>query len=272
MSSDRDTTRIVRSWLEDGVTALPDRVLDNVLGQLPQTPQRRHWWQARRNTFVSNTLKAALAGAAAVAVAAVMLGLYFGPSGGVGPPAPSPSPTPSPPAVEIAQAYIAARNAYDPERAREVLADNFVTTEPPDGYRDLSNLELAFDNHRAWGFQHSLGECREIEQPAATLPALVECDSLWTTEVHVRGDFPPTPETFHLRIRDGRITSVTHEASDFGWYFGPRSFYDDFLSEHLEFRELVDKNHNLEPEATREVIERLPDYFDLYEEWLDQQP
>jgi hypothetical protein len=31
MSTDRDTTRIVRSWLEEGVAALPDRVLDTVL-------------------------------------------------------------------------------------------------------------------------------------------------------------------------------------------------------------------------------------------------
>ena len=28
MSTDRETTRMVRSWLEEGVTALPDRVLD----------------------------------------------------------------------------------------------------------------------------------------------------------------------------------------------------------------------------------------------------
>ena len=41
MSTDRDVTRIVRSWLEEGVTALPDRVLDAVLDQLPATPQRR---------------------------------------------------------------------------------------------------------------------------------------------------------------------------------------------------------------------------------------
>ena len=48
MSTDRDTTRIVRSWLEEGVTALPDRVLDAVLDQVPATSQRRSWWPAWR--------------------------------------------------------------------------------------------------------------------------------------------------------------------------------------------------------------------------------
>jgi hypothetical protein len=41
MSTDRDVTSIVRSWLDEGVTALPDRVLDAVLDQVPATPQRR---------------------------------------------------------------------------------------------------------------------------------------------------------------------------------------------------------------------------------------
>ena len=31
MSTDREVTRIVQSWLEEGVNALPDRVLDSVL-------------------------------------------------------------------------------------------------------------------------------------------------------------------------------------------------------------------------------------------------
>ena len=48
MSTDRDTTRIVRSWLEEGATALPDRVLDAVLDQVPATSQRRSWWPAWR--------------------------------------------------------------------------------------------------------------------------------------------------------------------------------------------------------------------------------
>ena len=48
MSTERDSTRILRSWLELGATDLPDRVLDRVLDQLPATPQRRRWWPVRR--------------------------------------------------------------------------------------------------------------------------------------------------------------------------------------------------------------------------------
>ena len=69
MSAERDETRIVRSWLEEGVTVLPDRVLDAVLDRLPATPQRRAGWLARRFPFMNTTAKLALA-AAAVAVAA----------------------------------------------------------------------------------------------------------------------------------------------------------------------------------------------------------
>ena len=49
MTSEQDETRIVRAWLEDGVTVLPDRVLDDVLAQLPATRQSRplRWgWKA----------------------------------------------------------------------------------------------------------------------------------------------------------------------------------------------------------------------------------
>ncbi len=103
MSTDRDVTRIVRSWLEEGRTALPDRVLDAVLDQLPATPQRRAWWPARRFGEMNNLAKFALAAAVVVVVALVGINLLPR-SGGVtstgpGPassPAPSPSPTPAP--------------------------------------------------------------------------------------------------------------------------------------------------------------------------------
>ena len=96
MSTDRDVTRIVRSWLEDGVTALPDRVLDNVLDQLSTTPQRRSW--ARRFSYMTTYVKFALVAAAVLVVAVV--GYNFLPGrGGVGAPTASPSPSPAPLAV-----------------------------------------------------------------------------------------------------------------------------------------------------------------------------
>jgi hypothetical protein len=94
MSTDRDTTRLVRSWLEEGVTALPDRVLDTVLDQLPATPQRRPWWPARRSAPMSVYLKLAIAAAAAVLI--FVVGRSFLPSSNVGGPASAPPPTSTP--------------------------------------------------------------------------------------------------------------------------------------------------------------------------------
>jgi hypothetical protein len=94
MSTDRETTRLVRSWLEEGVTALPDRVLDAVLDQLPATPQRRHGsaWRVRS---MSNPVRIALAAAAAVVVALVGFRLLGPP---IGPGSPTLDPTVSAPA------------------------------------------------------------------------------------------------------------------------------------------------------------------------------
>lgn len=84
MSTDRDVTRIVRSWLDRGVTSLPDRVLDAVLHQLPATPQRRPWWPARRFKEMSNPLRIAAGAAAVVAIA--VAGINLLPKQGVGGP------------------------------------------------------------------------------------------------------------------------------------------------------------------------------------------
>ncbi|HJP71680.1 MAG TPA: hypothetical protein VJ975_08180 [Candidatus Limnocylindria bacterium] len=92
MSAERDTTRIVRSWLEDGVTRLPDYVLDAVLDELPRTSQRRViWWRARRLSTMNTTLKFGLA--AVVVAVALLIGLNYlggtstgGPDGGAATP------------------------------------------------------------------------------------------------------------------------------------------------------------------------------------------
>jgi hypothetical protein len=95
MSSDRDLTHIVRSWLDDGANVLSDRVLDEVLAQLPVIPQRRGpIWRAWRKQIMNGTTKLAAAGAFALAVAAVATALYFSRPAVV--PAGSPKPRHSP--------------------------------------------------------------------------------------------------------------------------------------------------------------------------------
>ena len=94
MSTDRDTTRIVRSWLEEGTTVIPDRVLDAVLDQVPATHQRRAWWPARRFSTLNAYVRLGLIAAAVLAVAIVGIG-FFGRSTNVGQPAPTKSSAPS---------------------------------------------------------------------------------------------------------------------------------------------------------------------------------
>ncbi|HVL52998.1 MAG TPA: hypothetical protein VM344_01910 [Vitreimonas sp.] len=97
MSFDPETTRIVRSWLDEGVTELPDRVLDTVLDELPATPQRRPIWSAWRTPIMNKIIATGL-GAAAVVIALVVGAQLFGTTaGGVGGPGPdATTPTPEP--------------------------------------------------------------------------------------------------------------------------------------------------------------------------------
>jgi hypothetical protein len=102
MTSERETTRIVRSWLEVGADRLPDRVLDSVLEQLPAHRQRRRpLWRPRRFTYMNRYAKVAIAAAAVLVVA--VLGYNMLPGNGPGDEAtptpivtPTPSPTPGP--------------------------------------------------------------------------------------------------------------------------------------------------------------------------------
>ncbi|HEX7171444.1 MAG TPA: hypothetical protein VF365_02430 [Candidatus Limnocylindria bacterium] len=121
MSTDRDTTRIVRSWLTTDENESADRILGTVLDRLDTTPQRRAtWWLARRFSDMHTFAKVAIAAAAVVALLLVGIVLLPGSRPSVGepdasasasalpsvPPTPSePSPTPDaafPPTGELA--------------------------------------------------------------------------------------------------------------------------------------------------------------------------
>ena len=127
MSTERDVTRIVRSWLEEGATALPDRVLDKVLDRLPATHQRRPLWSVRKVGEMNTPLRIALAAAAVLVVA--LIGLNVMPRQGViGGPSPtvpaSPSATPSPSASRAALNQLDMAKTLKPGTYR--VADPYV--------------------------------------------------------------------------------------------------------------------------------------------------
>jgi hypothetical protein len=102
MSTDQETTHAVRSWLEAGVTRLPDRILDTVLDQVPATPQRRAMWPAWRSKLMNSYLKLAMVAAGVLLVAVV--GFQHLPNlAGPGSPtaAPTPALTPLPTQIPI---------------------------------------------------------------------------------------------------------------------------------------------------------------------------
>lgn len=102
MSTDRDVQRIVESWLEEGVTQLPDRVLDSVLDQLPATPQRRATWRmARTSPLLKITVRLAVAAAVVLALA-FGIRVLSGPNVGTNA-EPTPTPTPGPSASPISR-------------------------------------------------------------------------------------------------------------------------------------------------------------------------
>jgi len=72
--------------MDEGVTELPDRLLDLVLDQIPATPQRRPPWLARRFPPMNTYTRLGLIAAAVLAVAIVGIGLFARPWD-VGPPA-----------------------------------------------------------------------------------------------------------------------------------------------------------------------------------------
>jgi hypothetical protein len=137
MSTDRDTTRIVRSWLMTDEHESADRVLHAVLDRLDTTPQRRlTWWPARRSPEMNTFAKFGLA-AAAMAVA-TLLGYNYLVSlniGGPGPGDPTPAATPSPSPMPLP---ISSSTAAQLEPGTYVAGDPFslrVTFTVPDGWR-----------------------------------------------------------------------------------------------------------------------------------------
>ena len=78
MSTDIDTTRVVRSWLREDAHESADRLLNEVVAALDQTPQHRSRWPALRLGSMNVDMKLGLYAAAVLAVIALVINLLPG--------------------------------------------------------------------------------------------------------------------------------------------------------------------------------------------------
>ena len=93
MTTDRDLTRALQSWLHEDAHENADRVLDRLLDEVARTPQRRAPWTVWRFALARTAMGIGLA--AALVVAAV-IGFQVLSGADVGGPAPIESPRASP--------------------------------------------------------------------------------------------------------------------------------------------------------------------------------
>ena len=133
MSTDRETTRIVRSWLRTDGHESADRVLDAVLDSLDTTPQRRAtWWPARRLPEMNNSAKLALGAAAVVVAALIGFNVLVGGGSIGGPDIDANDPTPGPTSAggeAVVRAWVDAVNEDDREALIALTADRVATAD-----------------------------------------------------------------------------------------------------------------------------------------------
>ena len=111
---------------------------------------------------------------------------------------------PSP--VEVAERYIAARNAYDAETARRLLADNVDLLELDLHGATVDELDLYFEMLRTFDQQLLNAECLES---GVAEPVLVTCSyDLDTALQHAIG-YPTMRSRFIFYIADGLIVRGT---------------------------------------------------------------
>ena len=104
MSPDREIDLVLNTWLEDGPTGAPDRVLDALTDRIAHQSQRPAWRLHWRPTTMQPVFKFGVGIAAVLLIAIVGWNLLPASQSGVGGPSatPAPTPTPSPTATPIA--------------------------------------------------------------------------------------------------------------------------------------------------------------------------
>lgn len=193
---------------------------------------------------------------------------------------------PSP--VEVAETFMAVRNAYDIEKVMAMVADDAGTAP-----RTLRGAEFAlvFEAEEVYGVRYQPFECGEDSDLAwAGGDASVTCTFLMDHKLSRIEGYPPMESSFRFRIREGRMALLDfpwlqvwwggEPARGFPFAYYPAEF-DNFLkwleTEHPESVEgfgeesesvqtVFDRTYRrLDLILTRESLDLLADYLEEYE-------
>lgn len=183
----------------------------------------------------------------------------------------SPAQTAPGAAVAIVEDYIGARNDHDLERALDLVADDFATTEPPPGHWGRPTMELAFDFDRAFGAELLAPSCAVAS--VADDGVRVVCDvELWTA-IHDVGGFAPERRRLVATVDRGRITRVDSQIDrTVAGALGAFDAWSSFLDRHPEFASIAEGAMGLDPTALDAFTDELPHYLELYAEQVPGAP
>lgn len=178
-------------------------------------------------------------------------------------------------AVEVAEAYLAARDAHDAEAALALLADDAVIASA--FFLELDELEPAFEALRLYGFRVSPFDCDVPAPPddaSADGPIRVECDYNLDSRLQQITDHPPIGATFRFTVEDGVITRL---ADGFPYNrYGLRLWepFADWLArrDSVSYDVLYRSSGGRAlPRLTPQAMELAPVVLDEYEQWVGEQ-
>jgi hypothetical protein len=208
--------------------------------------------------------------AAAAAVVAIVIGAVVLAGGGGSPEPQIPVGTtvapPSPEAaaaVQIARDFVVARDTWDGDQVRALLADDAVIDDFSLEAVDDYGTRADFERIMKWRFQHPRCTATEVGPPTAVTCTYLMSNALTTA----LGVGPFTGSSFVLEVADGQIQRVAHEF-DFSQY-GPNAF--DVLWEWLDGTHPGDTAVMFETDASGDAdVVLTPEAMALFEQRIPE--
>lgn len=160
--------------------------------------------------------------------------------------------------MDLAVAYIEARNAYDTETILDLLSDEVVFSEVLTN--DPADIGLILEGDGIGGFQYSPFSCEPFPREG-----WVSCSYLADSRFQQAVEYPPTEGSFMFAAEDGRLTLVQNfwpyeefEANAHDPWLAWLRAEDPDVYEQLYDGTVI--------AATAETLELLAEYLDRYED------